>query len=143
MFPDPTIIWRPLVSEIDGIFAPFVLDGGMWRGERRLVVVEAPSGRRAYGVAVECLAYAAYDEMVHSIASHGEGLAYDGGVYIKEAQASVWLKAHTEADPLARRLRHFALVGTEICCEFISVAPPRIVAFSEQDEAYDWAKAQD
>lgn len=143
MFPDPTIVWRPLPSEIDGVLSPFVLDGGVWRGERRLAVVEPSPGRRAYGVAAMCIAYAAYDEMLYSVASHGEGLRYDGGVYLKEAQGSLWLKAHAEIDPLERRLRHFCLVGGEICCEFLSIQPPEIVVFADEVDAYRWAKAQD
>jgi hypothetical protein len=82
MFPDPTLIWRPFPSTLDGIGAPFVLDRGLWREVLSLIVVEGVAPHRAFGVQVRCEAYLAVEEMIYSVAEHGEGAHYDGGVYL-------------------------------------------------------------
>src|ERR1700733_10151359 len=97
MFPDPTLKCRPYPSEIDGIYDPFVLDRGLWKGALHLIVLEGLPGRRArgvktrrsYGVKIGCQIYWAIEEMIYSIAKHSDGsLMYRGDVYIKEAEHS-------------------------------------------------------
>ena len=85
MFPDPTIRWRPYESIIDGIERPpYVFDQGLWRGVLYLIVVAPNPSRRAYGIEMSCAIYAGFDEMIYSVANHGDSAGmYDGGIYIK------------------------------------------------------------
>ena len=101
MFPDSTLKWRPCPSIIDGIGRPpFVLDRGLWRGVLSLIVLEARPGTRAYGVEVPCQIYGAFQEMIYSIAAHGDGSSrYDGGAYIKEAESSHLLEYWAQLGP--------------------------------------------
>jgi hypothetical protein len=140
MFPDPTSKWMPYPSIIDGIRAPpFVLDVGIWRGVLGLIVLESKPGTRAYGVHVKCEAYAAFEEMIHSIAGHGaENLRYDGSVYIKEAETSQLLSAFSLVDPFKRKHRHFAFIGGDFCYQTLGLTEPIVHAFASRDEAYAW-----
>jgi hypothetical protein len=67
---------------------PLVLDQGLWGEVLKLIVLEGRPGTRAYGVEIHCLAYCVFDEMIYSVADHGQGSGmYGGGCYIKEAEA--------------------------------------------------------
>jgi hypothetical protein len=147
MFPDPTIEWVPYPSIIDGIAAPpFALDIGLWRGVLNLIVVESKPGTRAYGIQIDCRVYAAFGELIHSLAPHRdfEALRYHGGVYIKEAPSSQLLAAYTSimetsyAPQFKEKLRHFAFVGTDFCYETLGRGEPAIRAFASPEEAYAW-----
>lgn len=137
MFPDPTLRWRPYESIIDGIKRPpFVFDQGLWRGVLYLIVVSSP---RAYGIEISCEIYSGFEEMIYSIADHGDGTSrYDGGVYIKEAERSALLKAYAATDPFGRKPRHFCFVGSDYCYEVLGFSDPIIRAFDSADEAYAW-----
>lgn len=140
MFPDPTSRWKPYPSIIDGIErGSFVFDQGFWRGVLYLIVVAPSPDSRAYGVEIRSEVYAAFDEMIYSIADHGgDALAYDGGIYIKEAENSALLTAYSAIDPVGRKPRHFSFVGSDYCYEVIGLSEPAIRAFATQEEAYEW-----
>ena len=140
MFPDPTLRWRPYASIIDGIERPpFVLDQGLWRGVLHLVVVGPKPSLRAYSVEMPCEIYAGFEEMIYSIASHGDRTGmYDGGVYIKEAESSSLLKAYAATDPVRRRPRHFSFIGSDYCYEALGFSEPIVRAFETPEEAYAW-----
>lgn len=140
MFPDPTLKWRPYPSMMDGMKPPpFVLDRGLWRGVLNLVVLECRPGPRAYGVEIHCEAYGAFDEMIYSIADHGDATGrYDGGIYIKEAECSHLLKFYERTDPFKRKVRHFSFVGSDFCYETIGMTGPVIHAFASREDAYAW-----
>jgi hypothetical protein len=125
---------------MDGMKAPpFVLDRGLWRGVLSLIVLECPPGVRAYGVEVECQIYAAFEEMIYSIAHHGDGSGtYRGNVYIKEAEHSKLLDAFRDVDPIKRNPRHFLFVGGDFCYEVLGFAEPVVRTFASKDEAYAW-----
>lgn len=136
-------MWRPYPSIIDGIERPpFVLGQGLWRGMLYLIVVAPEPGLRAYGVEVPCEAYAAFEEMIYSVAIHGQGGAYDGGVYIKEAEKSALLTAYAAVDPVGRKARHFSFVGGDYCYEVLSLGEPVIRTFASPDEAYSWGQTR-
>ncbi|WP_431204610.1 hypothetical protein ACQ86E_05900 [Bradyrhizobium betae] len=122
---------------IDGIDRPpVVLDQGVWRGVLHLVVL---GGIRAYGIEMRCEIYAAFDEMIYSIAYHGDSAGvYDGGVYVKEAECSALLKAYEEIDPIGRKPRHFSFVGSDHCYEALGFSEPTIREFHNEEEAYAW-----
>lgn len=144
MFPDPTTIWRPFPSIIDGIERPPLTSHlGLWRGVLHLIVVAPGSGLRAYGLEIECEIHAGFDEMIYSIADHGEGATYDGGVYIKEAERSALISAYAKFDPTNRMPRHFLFVGNDYCYEVLSFSEPVIRAFDTPDEAYAWGPQRD
>jgi hypothetical protein len=146
MFPDPTLKCRPYPSEIDGIYDPFVLDIGLWKGALHLIVVEGLPGRRAlvktrrsYGVKIRCQIYCAFEEMIYSIAKHSDGsVMYRGDVYIKEAEHSKLLEAYKKIDVIRRSPRHFMFVGTDYCYETLGFAEPIVQAFASEEEAYAW-----
>lgn len=140
MFPDPTLQWRPYPSVMDGMRPPpFVLDRGLWRGVLNLIVLECSPGSRAYGVQIRSEAYSAFEEMIYSVAPHGDaGSRYDGSVYIKEAISSRLLEVYAEIDPFKRNVRHFLFVGTDFCYEAISAGEPIIRTFKGREEAYAW-----
>ena len=139
LFPDPTLMWRPYPSIIDGIERPpCVLNQGLWRGVLHLIVVSPQPGLRAYGVEVQCEAYAAFEEMIYSVANHGQGGGYDGGVYIKKAETSALLTAYAAVDPGRREARHFSFVGGDYCYEVLSLGEPVVRAFASPEDAYDW-----
>ncbi|UPJ41931.1 hypothetical protein IVB40_32425 [Bradyrhizobium sp. 40] len=100
-------------SIIDGIERPpFVFDQGLWRGVLYLIVVAPNPGLRAYGIEMSCEIYSGIEEMIYSVADHGDKTTgrYDGGVYIKEAENSALLKAYAAIDPVGRKPRHFSFV---------------------------------
>jgi len=145
MFPDRTVKWRPYPSIMDGMKAPpDVLDRGVWRGVLSLIVLESTfenPGSRAYRVEVVCEIYAAFDEMIYSIAKHGDGSGmYDGGVYIKEAEDSSLMRTWTKLDPFNRKVHHFSFVGGDLCYETLGSAEPVIYKFSTVDEALAWRR---
>ncbi|QPF87602.1 hypothetical protein IC762_15500 [Bradyrhizobium genosp. L] len=144
MFPDPTLLWQPYPSMIDGIERPpYVFDQGLWRGVLYLIVVPPRHGRRAYGIEMSCQIYAGYDEMIHSVANHGtESGSYDGGVYIKEAGTSALLSAYINADPIRRKPRHFCFVGSDYCYEVLGFEAPVIRAFDSPDDAFKWGPSR-
>jgi hypothetical protein len=140
MFPDPTLRWRPYPSVMDRMKAPpFVLDRGLWRGVLNLMVLECAPGVRAYGVEIKCDIYCAFEEMIHSIAHHGDGSGmYRGDVYIKEAENSNLLEAFRKVHPLNRNARQFLFVGGDFCYETLGSAEPVVHTFASKDEAYAW-----
>lgn len=141
MFPDPTIRWRPIPSAMDGMKAPpFVLDRGLWRGRLNLLVLECSPGLRAYGVSIACEIYGAFEEMIYSVAPHGDGsAAYDGGVYLKEATSSALLDAFRSADLIHRSIRQFLFVGGNYCYETLGQSEPIIRSFATREDGYAWA----
>lgn len=140
MFPDPTLKWQPFPSVIDGIARPpFVFDQGLWRGVLHLIILSPRPHGRFYGVEIPCEVYAGIEEMIYSVADHGdEAGAYDGGVYIKEAQTSSLMTAYAAADPSERRPRHFSFVGGDRCYEALGFSEPVIQSFADEEEAYAW-----
>jgi hypothetical protein len=140
MFPDPDIVWRPFPSVMDGMKAPpFAFDRGLWRGVLRLIVLECSPGNRAYGVEIDCQIYYAVEEMIYSVASHGDKVGiYDGSVYVKEAEQSKLLQAYADIDPVKRSARHFLFVGADFCYETLGFSAPVIRIFDSVEEAYAW-----
>jgi hypothetical protein len=146
MFPDSTLKWRPFPSIIDGIKPPpFALSKGMWRGTFNLIVVECVPGIRAYGIEIiGCQVDASFEEMIYSIADHGDRAgAYDGGVYIKEAETSHLLDLWDRIDPFKRKVRHFSFVGGDHCYEALGTKDPVIRTFASPEEAYAWRPDSD
>lgn len=140
MFPDPTLKWRPYESIIDGIeSSPFVLDRGLWCGVLHLIVVAPNPSRRAYGIEISCEIYAGFEEMIYSVANHGDSAGmYNGGVYIKEAENSALVNAYIAIDPVGRKPRHFSFVGGDLCYEVLGFSEPTIRPFDGLEEAYAW-----
>ena len=140
MFPDPTLRWQPFPSVIDGIERPpFVMDQGLWRGVLHLIVLSPRPYTRFYGIEIPCEVYAGIEEMIYSIAGHGDVAgAYDGGVYIKEARTSALLDACAAADPMQRRPLHFSFAGGSYCYEVLGFSEPAIRSFVDEEEAYAW-----
>lgn len=148
MFPDPTVRWRPYPSIMDGIDRdPFVYAHDHLRGMLYLLVFGGKSGPRVFGVEIACYGYFAVEEMLYSVARHGDGSkSYDGGIYIKEAINSRLLQAMVDQHPLARSptnpegwvARHFLFVGYDFCFETIGFKEPRIRTFASEDEAHAW-----
>ncbi len=124
---------------LDGIDRPFVLDRGLWQGGLGLIILEAPPRRRAFGALIRCEIYLAVEEMIYSVADHGEGTAgYDGTIYLKEAASSRALNAFETIDPLRRKARQFLFVGSDFCYETIGFEEPRLLVFEGADAAYEW-----
>jgi hypothetical protein len=124
---------------------PFALDRGMWREVLHLIVLECSPGTRAYGVKIDCQIYGAFEEMIYSIAKHGDGSgAYRGDVYIKEAEHSSLLQAYKSVEPTRKQnARHFLFVGADYCYETLGFAEPIVCAFASVDEAYAWVPGGD
>ena len=140
MFPDSIARWRPYPSMIDGIARPpYVFDRGLSRGLLHLVVYSPKPHVRHYGVQVRCDAYFGVEEMIYSVAGHGGGtLSYDGGIYIKETDSSVLLKAYRSLHPIEQHPRHFSFVGGDFCYEVLGLSEPVIREFASEDEADAW-----
>ena len=145
MFPDPTVRWRPYPSVMDGIKAPpSVLGRGLWRGVLNLIVLECAPGVRAYGVEIKCEVFGGFEEMIYSIANHGDGSGiYRGDVYIKEAENSNLLEAFRNAHPFNRNARQFLFVGDDFCYETLGFAEPVVHTFASKEEAYAWTPSGD
>lgn len=138
MFPDPALRWAPVPTVMDGMKRPpSVVNRGASRGVLSLLVIEAYPGARAYGVQIAVETYAAYDEALYSLAEHGHGAAYDGGVYVKEATSSALLAAYERIMPWEAGRRHLLFVGGEYCFEVLGEKPV-IRVFADPDEAYAW-----
>jgi hypothetical protein len=104
-----------------------------------LIVVAPEPSRRAYGIEISCEIYAGYDEVIYSIADHGDRAGmYAGGVYIKEAESSALINAYAALDPAGRAPRHFSFVGSDTCYEVLGFSEPIIQAFASSEEAYAW-----
>ena len=144
MFPDPSLRWRPYASIIDGIERPpFVFDQGLWRGVLYLIVVAPKPSLRSYGVEIRCEIYAGFEEMIYSVADHGDKTGiYGGGVYIKEAENSALLKAYAATDPVGRKPRHFSFVGGDYCYEVLGFSEPIIRPFDGPEAAYAWGPSR-
>jgi hypothetical protein len=129
---------------IDGIERPpDVVDQGLWRGVLYLIVLAPNPGLRAYGIEMSCEIYSGIDEMIYSVAKHGDKTGgYDGGVYIKEADQSTLLKAYATIDPFGRKPRHFSFVGSDYCYEVLGFSEPAIRAFGSPEEAYAWGPSR-
>jgi hypothetical protein len=129
------------VSIVDGIErGAYVFDQGLWRGVLYLIVV---AKNRAYGIEMSCEIYAGFDEMIYSVADHGDKAGhYDGGVFIKEAESSALLRAYAATDPVGRKPRHFSFVGMAYCYEVLGFSEPIIRAFDSPDEAYAWGPSR-
>jgi hypothetical protein len=128
---------------MDGMKAPpFVFSQGTWRGVLNLIVLECAPGTRAYGVEIfGCQVYVAVEEMVYSVAHHGDGTGvYNGGVYIKETENSRLLDVFANTDPLNRKSRHFLFVGGDYCYETLGIGEPAVRTFTSQEEAYTWMR---
>ena len=113
MFPDPTLVWQPYPSMMDGIKRPpYIWIGRHSKGVLSLVVVECPPATRAYGVEIACEIFCGVEEMFYSIAHHGDKTGnYDGTIYIKEAKHSRLLEVFRTIDPINRKPRHFLFCG--------------------------------
>lgn len=135
MFPDPTIVWRPFPTFMDGIAEPLVLNRGIWRGVLGLLVVGGDTSGGAFGVQVSCQAYFAFERALYSTAAG----VYDGGVYLKEADSSQLLSAFDSATSSRAKPRHFSFVGADFCYETVGFRAPVIRAFESREEAYDWS----
>jgi hypothetical protein len=144
MFPDPSLRWRPYPSVMDGIERPpWVFDQGFWRGVLHLIVLSPTPHMRFYGIELPCEIYTGINEMIYSVADHGDSAgAYDGGVYIKEAEASVLLTAYAAAYPSKRRPRHFSFVGGDLCYEALGFSEPTIRAFADEEGARAWGPSR-
>ena len=140
MFPDPTVCWRPYTSMMDGLKnPPFVFDQGLWKRRLHRVVLEAAPGPRAYGVQIECEVYAGFDEMIYSLANHGdESAGYNEDAYIKEATASALISAFKAAHPFGRTPRHFLFAGGDLCFETLGFSEPTIHRIEFIEEVYEW-----
>jgi hypothetical protein len=126
---------------------PTVVDMGMRNGVLNLIVLECAfenSQSRAYRVEISCEIYAAFDEMIYSIANHSDGSGrYNGNVYLKEAEDSHLLRFYAERDPFKRKVRHFSFVGGHLCYETLGSTEPVISTFFSIDEALAWRLSQD
>ncbi len=146
MFPDPTVEWLPYPSIMDGMTPPpYVFDRGSLYGRLHLVVLDGPPGRRAYGVAIDCIVYGSFDEMMYSTSRHGGRTGdYGGGVYIKQARRSLLMEELTRLQPAygllnANRMpRHFLFVGGDYCFETLGFEEPVIRVFASEDDAFAW-----
>ncbi|HEY0115949.1 MAG TPA: hypothetical protein VGB54_09525 [Allosphingosinicella sp.] len=140
MFPDPGLRWQPYPSVMDGIERPpFVFDQGLWRGVLHLIVLSPRPHLRFHGVELACEVYMGIEEIIYSLADHGDPAgSYDGGVYIKEATTSALLTAYGAADPQQRKGRHFSFVGADYCYETFGFSEPAIRTFANAEEAYAW-----
>ncbi len=143
MFPDPTLRWHLFPSIADGIKCPFVLDRGLWRGKLNLLLIgrieEWKPASRSFRIEVDCQVYFAVEEMIHSIAGHGDHSGkYDGSIYIKEATASRLLEVFTRVDPTKRKTRHFLFVGMDYCYETLGFGEPVLHEFPDAETAYAW-----
>ena len=146
MFPDSTSVWLPIRTIIDGIASPpFVFDKGLWKDVVSLIIVAgSPEPSRAFGLQFRCLAYFGVDELIYDVAGHGDhGLAYDGDIYLKEAQQSRLKDIQESIDPLKRTVRHYALIGGDFCFEVLAFEPPKIFAFANAEDAHRWSPQQD
>ena len=129
---------------MDGMKAPFVLDRGVWRGVLSLIALECKPGVRAYGIEIKCQIYGAFEEMIYSIAHHGDRSGvYGGDVYIKEAEQSKLLDVFRDVDPFKRSPRHFLFVGGDFCYEVLGFEEPVVHAFASEEEAYAWPPRPD
>jgi hypothetical protein len=144
LFPDPTLRWKPYASIIDGIECPpYVFDQGLWPGVLYLIVVAPKPSRRAYGIEMPCEIYAGFDEVIYSVAIHGDSAGrYGGGVYVKEAETSALLNAYAAIDPEGRYPRHFSFVGSDYCYEVLGFSEPMIRLFDSPEEAYAWGPSR-
>lgn len=140
LFPDPTVVWRPYPTIMDGMaLGPVVFDRGVWEGVLSLIVLDGGLGPRAYGVQIKCVAYAAFEEMLYSVANHGDQRAnYDGHVFIKEAEKSALLSAYEKTISWMPKPRHFLFIGDDFCYETLGLDAPSIRSFKSRDEAYAW-----
>ncbi|MGJ4925803.1 hypothetical protein ACQR1I_10820 [Bradyrhizobium sp. HKCCYLS2038] len=125
---------------IDGIERPpWTLVQGLWLGVLYLIVLAPPPGRRAYGIEISCEIFAGFEEMIYSVSDQGNATsAYDGGVYVKEAEASALLTNYAANDPVGRMPRHFLFVGSDYCYEVLGFSEPIIRSFENAGEAYGW-----
>lgn len=142
MFPDPTLRWRPRPSPLDGLkAAPFVLDRGLWRGVLHLIVLEADPGPRAWGLEVPCQAYFAVEAAIYAKAGHGDPAgAWNGSVYLKEAERSQLMAAHAAIARPKRIPRHFAFLGSEFCYETLGFGEPLVRTFASREDAWGWRR---
>jgi hypothetical protein len=70
-----------------------------------------PATGRLFRIEADCQVYFAVEEMLISIAPHGDGLGrYDVNIYIKEATASGLMNAFTRVDPEKFKGRRHGLV---------------------------------
>jgi hypothetical protein len=95
-------------------------------------------GLRAYGIEIFCEIYSGIEEMIYSVAEHGDKATggYNGGVYIKEAEKSALLTASAATDPFGRKPRHFSFVGSDYCYEVLGFSGPTIRVFGSTEDAY-------
>jgi hypothetical protein len=103
-------------------------------------IEEKKPASRAFRIEVDCQVYFAVEEMIYSVAPHGNRSgAYDGNVYIKEASTSYLRETFTKIGPVLKRtLRHFLFVGLDYCYETLGSGEPVIHEFPDEQTAYAW-----
>ena len=74
MFPNSMVKWHPFSSIIDGQSLHLSLCPKACGGAaQNLIMLECVPDTRAYGIGItHCLVYCAFDEMIYSIAEHGD-----------------------------------------------------------------------
>src|SRR2546423_790713 len=132
MFPDPSIHWLPYASIIDGIERPpFVLDQGFWRGILHLIVMGPAPSERFYGIEIGCEIYGGFEEMIYSVANHGDRSSfYDGSTYIKKARQSRLISEYENLGLGLQPPRQFLFVGGDYCYETLGSSDPVIRQFN-------------
>jgi len=139
MFPDATLKWQSRQSVIDGLKNPTIVDRGFWDGDIHFVVTGTNNEPRLYGISIEPICYAAFDETFYSIAGHGDISEVDFSVYLREAVTSELKRCWSDAYSFdGHDLRHWSLVGLDTCYEVLALEDPRIRQFKSQAEADAW-----
>ena len=139
MFPDPSLICRPYPSLLDGIKSPQLENFGYGNGGLHLIAFSAHNEGPAYGIQISCDAYFAVEEMLYSIAQHGDAdIIYDGTVYVKEAVRSKLLDNVVAIHPSEPVWRHFIFVSYDYCFETLGKSEPAFRMFPDIGEAYEW-----
>jgi len=140
---DSNTRWKPFPSIIDGVArGVYVSDRGHWEGSLNLVISQ-PRQARAFAVEVPCEVFGGCEEMIYGLAYANASVAYDGGVYIKEAETSVALEAFRAIDPFDRAPRHFCFLGEDYCYEVVGFGEPQIRVLADPEDATRWKPPAD
>jgi hypothetical protein len=144
LFPDPNIEWGGLASTIDGIQSPSLeVVRADCSNPVRCLVSQWLEGACLRVSSVEFndpQAFFAVEEMLYSIAyaPRQDGGGYDGTVYIKEAKRSALKTALEAVDYNDRSMRHFLLVGLDVCLEVVDTGEPHVKDHPDYDAARAW-----